>query len=481
MTVLSVVYGGGAMMAIAGANPGAEGAANENQGQGAQNMGSNSENLDGTASQTENDRMGGGQGDEHDFDARGLSRKIMELQPMKTPFDQITRHATNGEKPKGMKYEFASIGSRPITTKIKTTTGAMTGMSLGIDLEDPACVSVDDVLVVPSVKAITRYDGKPYTEVFGKTAEQLKAVEKCPSLMLKVCGISDTDSKVVVYALNGGVHEASKQNIIIPTIPGGTVVNRLAKAVNEGASQTGRTAELPNTDVQFLQIFMAQAEESLIHKLTQRDVDGLDLSWHERRTLEDMRMVQEGTFLFSDMACISNHPKENNNKVWTTLGAWFQAGKDVVLGHRDENDNLVVEDDDLVDVNKDLFTGEGTGGKKKLWFAGSEFVTNMEKIKSDKFRLKGDVQAWDLTFNSWKTNLGEAEVIHCETFDKYGKSDKALSLDPEYFEKKVLLSLDRSAMDFNALGVRATQGVVLKEISAVVLYSPDAHARVSLA
>ena len=165
---------------------------------------------------------------------------------------------------------------------------------------------------------------------------------------------------------------------------------------------------------------------------------------------------------------------------WTTGGVWHMAGKDINLGHLDTNSNLEITEDDLVEMAKDAFVGEGTGGKKKILIGGSNFVEALEKIKSEKFRLKGDVQAWDLTFNSWKTNFGEFLVIHCETMDKYGKSNWAFCLDPEYFEKRVLYSLDRNVLDLEAMGVRATQAVVLKEISAVVLYAPQAHARVKL-
>lgn len=45
----------------------------------------------------------------------------------------------------------------------------------------------------------------------------------------------------------------------------------------------------------------------------------------------------------------------------------------------------------------------------------------------------------------------------------------------------MLLSLDRAVRDMDAAGIRATTAVRLKEISAVVLYSPMAHARVKLA
>lgn len=500
-TLMAIVSGNGALMAIAGSSAAPLGNKGDNAnggktGQGAENPASNYENLDGVASQTENARLGENpETDANSFDSRGLAKTIREIQPMKTPFDTLTRYATSGEKPEGMKIEYASIGSRPTLTYLTEALKIYTGTSSIMKIADPDMVSIDDVLVFPEVCAVTDAEGNAYATKFANNF----ANPAWPSLMVKVCGYDDSTGYPVVYALNGNQVNGSTDprplytnsiqyrtdlygtNAATTTgIAANKKVLRIAKAVNEGAAQTGRTAELPKTDTQYLQIFMTQVEESMIHKLTKRDVNGLDLAWHERRAIEDMKMVQEGTFLFSDKTCIKNHPKENLNKVWTTGGVWHMAGKDINLGHLDTNSNLEITEDDLVEMAKDAFVGEGTGGKKKILIGGSNFVEALEKIKSEKFRLKGDVQAWDMTFNSWKTNFGEFLVIHCETMDKYGKSNWAFCLDPEYFEKRVLYSLDRNVLDLEAMGVRATQAVVLKEISAVVLYAPQAHARVKL-
>jgi hypothetical protein len=481
LTALSVIAGGGMMAvgAVSGteAAPGAAGA-NENGGTISQGVSTveTPGNLKGVASQTDNANVYN-EAEGEGYDSRGLERTIRELQPMKTPFDQMTRYASNGEKPAGMKFEYSSIGSRPIES---VTTSEVAAMGSGattvvLPIKDPQAFSVDDVILCPEIAAITNADGVAYSTLF----ESFGVQGGWPCLQLKICGYDSTSGTPVVYAINGN-KRAGMGNIGTPVIPDKTKIVRIAKAVNEAKSETGRTNEAPNDTVQFCQIFMAQTEETLIHKLTKRDVNGLDLAWNERRTLEDFRMAQAGTFLFGDRALVTGHPCEEGNKCWYTGGAWWQAKNDYIFGHMVDG-NLVINEDDLVELNGKLFTGEGSGGVKKLLFAGSEFVTALEKIKSEKFRLKGDVQAWDLTFTSWKTTLGELLVVHDEMLDRYGKADQAFVLDPEYFEKRVLLSLDRAVRDMDAAGIRATTAVRLKEVSAVVLYSPNAHARLSLA
>lgn len=484
LTVVSVLAGGGVMAVGAvttDVNPaGGVGVSDDNGNITSQGVSTTASpgNTYGVASQSDNDRMQA-EGETQGYDNRGIDRHIREEQPMKTPFDQMTRYATNGEKPAGMKFEYASIGGRPYKTKItKAVTGGSDVATITLEVKDEGAFSVDDTILVPSVAAIYNADGKEYSQIFeGQTFEGTPA---WPCLQLKVCGISDNNSMPLVYATNGAKSAKGYGNTIVPAIDEGVEIMRVGKSVNEGKSETGRTNDMPNDTVQFCQIFMAQTEETLIHKLTKRDVDGLDLAWNERRTLQDFRMAQGGTFLFGDRAVVVNHPREEHNRCWFTGGVWWQAGNDATLGHI-EDGNLVINEDDLVDLNNDLFVGEGTGGVKKLLFAGSDFITALEKIKSEKFRLKGDVQAWDLTFTSWKTTLGELLVIHDEMLDRYGKKDCAFALDPEYFEKRVLLSLDRAVRDMDAAGIRATTAVRLKEISAVVLYSPMAHARVKLA
>jgi hypothetical protein len=484
MTVVSVLAGGGMMAvgAVAGTVE-ANGSAGENPNGGSLSQGvsttDNPGNLAGVASQTDNDRLYNEQ-DAEGYDSRGLDRTIRELQPMKTPFDQLTRYASNGEKPAGMKFEYSSIGSRPIESSTSGVVSAMgsSATTVVLTVKDPQMFSVDDVVLCPDMPAITNAEGKSYAEIYGEGNYNKLNAGGWPCLQLKICGFDSNNGTPVAYAINGD-KRPGVGNIITPEIPDGTRLLRVGKAVNEAKSETGRTNEAPNDTVQYCQIFMAQTEETLIHKLTKRDVNGLDLAWNERRTLEDFRMTQAGTFLFGDRSVVSAHPREEGNKCWYTGGTWWQAGNDFEFGHI-EDGKTVVNEDDLVNLNGDLFVGEGTGGVKKLLFAGTEFLTTLEKIKSEKFRLKGDVQAWDLTFTSWKTTLGELLVIHDEMLDRYGKSDQAFVLDPEYFEKRVLLSLDRAVRDMDAAGIRATTAVRLKEISAVILYSPKAHSRLRL-
>jgi hypothetical protein len=158
------------------------------------------------------------------------------------------------------------------------------------------------------------------------------------------------------------------------------------------------------------------------------------------------------------------------------------AGKDIEVGHYDSTlKDVVISDEDLVDIAKDLFVGTGSGTKRKIMFCGSNMLAKLSKIKSDKFRLKDTVEIWDLKFKSWDTDFGEILTIHHEFFDYNGMSDCAFALDPEYLYKKTHISWDRSVLDLKKAGIRNTDAVVLTEASALYLRYAKAHARMKLA
>lgn len=103
------------------------------------------------------------------------------------------------------------------------------------------------------------------------------------------------------------------------------------------------------------------------------------------------------------------------------------------------------------------------------------------KIKSEKFRLKENVESWNLKFKSWSTDFGELLVIHHELFDMNGMSDCGFVSDPEYLTKKTHISWQRNVLDLKKAGIRNTDAVVIQEVACLYLRYAKAHARMKLA
>ena len=194
-----------------------------------------------------------------------------------------------------------------------------------------------------------------------------------------------------------------------------------------------------------------------------------------------MRLSQENTFLFGVKNKIY-HPTKNGMATWFTGGIWYMAGKDIEVGEWNEAKKCaVVTDDNLVDITKDLFVGTGIGNKRKILLCGSEMLSALSKINSEKFRLKDSVEVWNLKFKSWDTDFGEVLTIHHELFDANGMSDCGFAMDPEYLTKKTHVSWSRNILDLKKAGIRNTDAVVIQEVACLYLRYAKAHARMKLA
>lgn len=411
--------------------------------------------------------------DNPEFYSKDIDMKIAKIRPMATPVDQISRYAT-ARPATSFEVKYYSIGTRPVKTTVKTTTTKSTGTSMVLEVEDPTMFTLDDTIRVVGVKAVTNYKGAAYDQ----------SAKTTPDLVLCVCG-KDTNGQPIVYAVNGS--DVNGQPVGIPALNAKQTLVRMGKACGELDVQTGRFNNIPTAELQYCQNFMIQVEQSTFDKIAAKEVNW-NFSDLEEDTIYDMRLAMENSYLFGDMNCIAHATKDNMNQ-WFTKGIWWMAGKDIDCGHLATTaeqskgykaTDVVITDNELVDISKDLFVGTGIGNKRKIVLAGSEVVAAFSKINSDKFRLKDTVEIWNLKFKSWETDFGEILMIHSELFDLNGMSDYALALDPEFLVKKTHLSWARNVLDLKSAGIRNTDAVVIQEVACLYLKYPNAHARIHL-
>ena len=74
--------------------------------------------------------------------------------------------------------------------------------------------------------------------------------------------------------------------------------------------------------------------------------------------------------------------------------------------------------------------------------------------------------------------FGSFEFILDEVFDLHVMPKCGLILDPDYLERYVFEPFGRNTLDLDAQGTRDSKAIVLREISAMVLKSPNNHARI---
>ena len=450
-------FGSGIMMAAASALP--------NAGKTEGGEGSIGNGGEGISTETFGRENGG-----NNFYLSDVDQRIVKIRPMATPIDQISRYA-KASSSNSFEVKYYSVGTREVKcTTTKAVAEMTSGASTSLPVDDHNMFTLDDTIRVVGVKAITKEDGTAYTDEDSNV----------PDLVLCVCGKDSTTNLPTVYAVNGKKDDSTKQTILVPAIPAGTTLVRMGKACGELDVQTGRFNNIPMPEIQYCQNFMIQVEQSTFDKIAAKEVNW-GFSDVEEDGIYDMRLAMENSYLFGDKRVIK-HISKDGQQTWFTGGIWYQAGKDIEVGEWDSDKGCaVITDENLVDITKDLFVGTGIGNKRKILLCGSEMLSAFSKIKSDKFRLKDTVDVWNLKFKSWDTDFGEVLTIHHELFDVNGMSDYGFALDPEYLSKKTHVNWARNVLDLQKVGIRATDAVVIQEVSCIYLRYANAHARMRLA
>jgi hypothetical protein len=389
----------------------------------------------------------------HDHD---IDKLITKIRPKATPLDNIMRYCktVNVSQPE---WEFFSLGTRPIKTTVNTAVaGNASTATITLTTDNDNIFEKDDTIWVVGVKGYLSD---------GANADPMH------DLILHVANVDDS-GVLKVYAVNG-LRDSAGQNTKVPAIAKGKVLVRGGRAAAELDAQTAAFANTPTPQKIFCQIFMMQVEQSTVEKMWKKRVNW-DFSDIEEDSIFDMRRGQEASLWFGRGAVVK-HPIKKQ-RTWFCEGIWWQAGKDLYIGS-----GGVITDDNLVDFERSMFTGDGSGSDRKVLFCGSDLMAALDKIKSDKLRLmKETVEAWNLRFKNFDTDFGEILAIYHPGFDEYDMSYDGFVLDPTLLTRVQYLSFARNVVDFDKLAVRNSQAVIMREALALVLRCPNAHARVHL-
>lgn len=391
-----------------------------------------------------------------------LEKVINDLDPMGTTWLSIVQDV-QARKINSQEFEFYSIGPRIIRTTTDGTVTAGTDRAM-LKVADPGFVTKDDTIRVVGVAGS---DGR--------------------DLMLIVADKDANTGYPVVYAKNG----VGSQNFGLPEIPNGTCLIRMGKSCSESTMQTGRAYSIPESEKGCVQNFMLQIEQTEFDRLTSKrvswDFDDI-VEWNMR----DYKVTKELTYLFG-IGGLDRHACHNNENNYTMLGIWWQAGRDIEIGHVVTNSEgqvqyeadgttpkVEISGTDLVAFNKKAFLGNG-GSQTKYLIAGANVIEAFDNIKGKQYETKDIITENNLTIQNFKTSFGTIKLAYDKLFDVCGMANAAFMLDKAYLRKVEFISLKRTQLKLQESGQRNSHGVVLQEVNAVYLQYADAHARVWLA
>ncbi len=375
-----------------------------------------------------------------------VDARITKLRPMATPVDQLSRYAAS--RPcRSMTVDYYAVATRGTETTVATATADTsinpgTQSKITLTVKDGSIFEQSDTVILPDSET---FNGSPMVFYVGEVSDN--------SLSL-----------YPTFTQNGSISS-------IPAIKVGERVIRMGRAAAELDVQTSQYEALPEKKQNYCQIFKAQIEQSTMLRAANKEV-GWTFSDQEEVAIYDMRLGMERSFLFGNMARITDPAKKS--EVFLTGGIWNQAGKDATY----PAGNLTAAA--WLKVMSEAFTGQG-GSARKILVAGTELIEQLSLLEGNqRVMLPGDVVSrWGLDFTEMHSKFGTLYVIHSEVMDSCGHSADGLIIDPEYLTKYVHIPFSADTLDLRTSGQRNTEAVVLTEVSCLVLRYPEAHVRVT--
>lgn len=371
-----------------------------------------------------------------------IDSRIVKIRPSSTPLDQISRIA--GARHSGsMKVEYYAVDLKPaiVTTQNSTQeAGLAAGENFDVTISDNT-VSKSDTVMFPD---LLNASGKP--------------------IIAYVTGITGR----TIHLLPVNIDMNDDNEIPIPAISEGTKIIRMGRAAGELDVQTPQFTALPVKKQNYCQIFKAQIEESLLQRLSDKEV-GWTFSDQEEVAILDMRMCMERSFLFGHRGKIT---LEDGTEIMLTGGIWHQTDK--VFNYSPSSlDNRM-----LISMMRKAFS-ESNGSTRKVLLAGSGLLEKINSLEVNRV-ISGNqrVTKWGVDFDFAVSKFGSLYIVRCEVFDLCGMENHGMIIDPEYITKYSHIPFSAERISFHKQGVRNTEAVVLTEASCLVLRYPNAHMRI---
>lgn len=242
-----------------------------------------------------------------------IDTTICEMKLESCPIDQILRSEKRTRKSMSMIIKYYRIGQRPISTTLASAvTATNNGLGNAITPTNTKCFDNMDTILFPTIQGY-KDDG----------------VTRDPDHPLMVYVVGRTDAGLpIVIAVNGSKANGSNR-YDLPAIAKDTVMLRLGRAAGERDVKTGSYYTMPEPSEQYCQRFIMQVEQSKIEQLMKTEVKW-DFLKQERTAMDDMRNGMERTGLFGKKGVLS---WSEHGQVYFTGGIFYEAGKDLELGH----------------------------------------------------------------------------------------------------------------------------------------------------
>lgn len=376
-----------------------------------------------------------------------ISKAITKIRPDRYPLDTILREIGNVGRCKAWEYEYWTVDVRGVTDTCNGGyTKSATSSTAKIPVSNMHIWGVDDNLIFPTVNG---GDGTPL---------RCNVVARHPS-----------ENKIEVIALNGWNAAGTALGDLVPNIEDAKPMTRLAAAKAETDAQTQPYANMPTNETNYVQIMMAQVEESLVNKMVNKEVDW-GIMDYKRDAIEDMRRTAELQMLFGYKKKAYDPVSQ---KYKYNMGGALQ--NITALTEWDRTNGITKADFNA--WGKAIFTGNN-GSDRKIVFAGNgllEALMNVDLINKQLEAGKTEIVA-GMKFKLIETTFGDLLLKRHQAFDDvYGYTYNGLVLDLEHIERRYMEHTQTKKLDLDNTGQKRVDAQRILESWTMAFRHPDCH------
>lgn len=382
--------------------------------------------------------------------SNAIDRRIVRVRPSATPIDQLSRFI-GSRRCGSMTVEYYTVD-----TRLNETVSTDDLSSATIELDDKGAWALDVNVERASIFA-------PSDTVL--IPDILAGSEKQP-LVGYIRSVNGSRISIVCLNVISKPGESVSYDVKSPK----PSIVRMGRAASELDVQTEQFEALPMKRSNNCQIFKMQVEQSLLQRLSDKEVDW-NFSDQEEAAIMDMRMGMEKNFIFG--ACAKFIHPEKNEYVYLTGGIWNQAGSEAKIAVTSE-----MKESDLINLCANVFTNNN-GSKKKILIGGTKLIAALNNVNFVR-SISGDgsLTKWGIRFREIVSNFGTLYVMHSDVFDQCHHEKDGMIIDPDYITKYTHIPFCKEHIDLRKSGNRNSDAIVLTEASCIVLRHPQTHFRI---
>jgi hypothetical protein len=394
--------------------------------------------------------------------------KITEIFPGQMPLTSIMRQVKKKKQAQSFKVDYYSIDARgdndTVATEYTEGSAGSQDLSAAVEVNNPSMWNKHDTVLA---KGVTNADGE--------------------EVEFLITSVQRSASTITLQPINNLGTSTQDDVDVMPTLEAETNLVRLATAKSELDASTDAYSDVPTDEYNYMQIYMAQIEESLFHSLHKQRAKW-SLKDMERRNLWDMMNKMELSWILGTRKYLYDLEAEDHK--YLTGGLKQFAGRKLEYGYG--SGDATVTPSTLVNWSKQAFA-DNNGSDYRLVFVGKDLAESLQNVglitdssnELSPIREKSlsitPVDKWDFRFTRVDSVYGSLLFRYHKGLDRAFMSDEGVMVDINNIDYYQLLPLSVAELEYDKTGTKLAKAKRIMEASGPIFRNSPTHAMIEKA